>query len=404
MVEGGDPDTELDALSSTVRALADSEARLRATLDNSSDFIFFVEQSGEWDANQTATRRMGYEPSYHPDDPLLFVHPDDRSMAADALAEIFAGQRGENEPVELRLLHADGAILTYEFLGRRVDEAATDLAVVVTARDVTELRAARAAILEHERERDELEIAAKQARLDARLQQAQRLESLSRLGAGVAHDFNNLIGVVQNHMLVVERHGVLDHHGMESLAAAREALALAGDLVHRLLQVGEVSDLTAERFDVAAATRDLHALLDRATPADVELVLTISDDPLEVRATRGEWEQIVLNLVLNAAEAITGPGTIRVSLFAAEGHARLDVVDTGRGMPHHVRERAFDPFFTTKATANASGLGLSTVYAFVQRAGGTIAIDSEPGDGTTVTIAWPIAESPGLPARAKVRN
>jgi PAS domain S-box-containing protein len=398
MVEGDGPDPGFDARDAATRALADSEARLRATLDNSSDFIFFVETSGEWHTNDTVTRRMGYDIDYHPDDPLDVVHPDDHASAAAALAEIFAGERGENDPVEVRLVHADGSILTYEFLGRRVEDTATDLAVVVTGRDVSELREARASILEHERRRHELELAAKQARLDARLQQAQRLESVSRLGAGVAHDFNNLIGIVQNHLRVVERHGVLDARGTESLNDAREALALAGDLVRRLLQFGEPSGSTPEHFDIAAATRELQTLLHGATRTDVELVLSIPEGPIEVRATRGEWEQIVLNLVLNAAEAIVGSGTITVSLGADEKWAHLEVVDTGRGMPHHVRHRALDPFFTTKATANASGLGLPTVYAFVQRAGGSITIDSELGSGTAVRIDWPL-EHPNLHMR-----
>ncbi len=396
MVEGCGPDTEfdVDALRATIQSLTNDMALLRNALDHSSDFVFFVETSGDWHTNETVTRRMGYDLDYHPDDPLDVVHPDDRDFAAGAMAEIFSGTRTEYDPVEVRLVRADGTVLTYEFLGRRVEDEATTVAVVLTGRDVTEIRAARAAILEHERRRDELEVATKQARLDARLQQAQRLESLSRLGAGVAHDFNNLLGVVQNHLLVVERHGVLDDRGTESLGAAREALDLAGDLIRRLLQFGDSADCAPEPFDVAAATRDLHALLALATPPEVDLDLVVSDEAIVILATRGEWEQIVLNLVLNSAEAISGPGGITVSVELDDGHARLRVTDTGRGMPHHIRERAFDPFFTTKATANASGLGLSTVYAFVQRAGADITIDSEPGNGTVVTIAWPTVGSP----------
>ena len=361
---------EVDELRSQVAELARNVQRLRTALDNSTDMVFYLEIGGDWSANNTVTRELGFHPDYHPDHPVELVHPDDRASALRALASVVEGTWAETQPLIVRIRHADDRYDHYELRGRRVLGPDGPEAVVITARNVNAELAARA---------------------EARWQQAQRLESVHRLGAGVAHDFCNLVGAVANHLTIIERHAQLDGAAVASITSARDALTIAGDLSRRLLQFGDTNEQATSTIDLVDVIKGVDTLIRPTLPRDVDLRYEVPDHPVLVEAARGEWEQIMLNLALNAGEAMVGHGTIHITLATEADVVECRVRDDGLGMPAHVRDRAFDPFFTTKSTANASGLGLSTVFSFVRGAGGTVEIDSAPQEGTTVRVRWPRA-------------
>ncbi len=371
MVISGDAQSTIDALHARIAELTRSETRLRAALDNSTDMVIFLEVGGDWSANNTATRRLGYDPEYHPPHPIEVVHPNDREMTLNALRTVLDGQWDETQPLIARLRHADGHYGHYELRGRSILAPESPRAAVITARGVDAEYAARA---------------------ETRMQQAQRLESLHRLGAGVAHDFCNLVGAVANHLTVIERHADLDDHALGSLAAAREALDIAGELSRRLLQFGDTRERATTPVDLVEILESVDALVRRALSENIDVRYRLPETPVIVPAARGEWEQIVLNLVLNASEAMPEGGTVHVGLDLHDDMVELWVTDSGRGMPAHVIARAFDPFFTTKAITNATGLGLSTVFSFAQAAGGDVEIESQTGVGTTVRVRWPRAD------------
>jgi PAS domain S-box-containing protein len=367
---------------------SDREHRQRAMLENSSDLLLFLDADGTWTANNAATRLLGYPPGYHPSHPVEFVHPDDHALAFAGLAEVLAGTRSEHEAIDVRLFAADGSQRIFQLFGKPVPDRPHGT-IVITGRDVTEIRAAQLRLAVQERRVGELAAEAHAARLEARLQQAQRLESVHRLGAGIAHDFNNLLGATLNHLAVLERHSAFDDTARQALDGAREALSIAADLARRMLQAGAVDPGPTTTVHLAHVARDVVAILEPSIGEDVTVELDLDLDTPPVVAERGVLEQIVLNLVINALEAIGTEGTVRVTVRPDDDRIVVSVRDDGPGMSAAVRERAFDPFFTTKGTGTASGLGLSTVHSFVERVAGRAWIDSTPGSGTTVHIAWP---------------
>ncbi len=250
--------------------------------------------------------------------------------------------------------------------------------------------------------------------LQERIRQYQRLEAVSRLAAGVAHDFNNRLAVIQ---LVTQR--LLRVRGddaelVKSLERIGVAAERSAELTRRLLGVGRGGAAEPVTLDLRAVLEELRPLLRRSLPADVGFELEPGPEVLAVRTDPDQLEQVVVNLVANAREALTEGGQLTVSLseeILAAGDladqprarpgpfVRLRVRDTGPGLDEEARRRLFEPFFTSKGNDGAdehpSGLGLATVYGTVTRAGGVLRVKSAPGAGTTVDVL--------LPRRSKTR-
>jgi nitrogen-specific signal transduction histidine kinase len=250
------------------------------------------------------------------------------------------------------------------------------------------------------------EAEAERARLEAELRQSQRLEALGQLAAGVAHDFNNLLTAI---------------HGFGEILAARltddglrrdadevvQAAERGAALTRQLLAFGRRDDATPAPLDVSELVLGLEALLRRTLGEQVELVLDLGARLQPVLADRGQLEQVLLNLALNARDAMPGGGRLRIATdcidrayLAPGGHeldaeriVRLVVSDTGVGMSQEVQARAFEPFFTTKERGRGTGLGLATVWSIVSRASGALSLHSAEGQGTTVTVLLPAAEA-----------
>ena len=374
-----------------VRAAGRSEARLEAILDHSSDIIVLVQADGYWTANQAATRLLGYPKGFDPPEGVLhMVDPRDREGAWAAVLQLINGERDPEEPFLVRLTDVKGNVRWHECRARAIAGLG---AAVVTARDLTAERANTALLLERERELATAVAARERAELETRVEQAMRLESVGRLAAGLAHDFNNLVSVILNYTAVLGHNQSLDSPARSDLESVATAAKQAATLANSLLQFGEVSSEEFAVVDLNDVVATLEPLLSGSMRDQQVCSFARHSEAASVQINRGQVEQVVMNLVLNGRDAMSRSGRIVVGVVVdGDGAARtvtLSVSDDGAGMTDDVMKRAFDPFFTTKATGTGSGLGLAVVHGIVEQSGGAIRIDSERGRGTIVTVRWP---------------
>ncbi|AFL72405.1 sensor histidine kinase [Thiocystis violascens] len=231
--------------------------------------------------------------------------------------------------------------------------------------------------------------------VNARLEQSRRLEAIGTLAAGIAHDFNNLLGAIIGFSELLGDEVPADSAGGRSLQFIQQASFRARDLIARLLTFARNMADTPIAVEVVALTRETLALLRASLPAGIRLRFMPAVADAWVLAEPSQIQQIVMNLCINAADAIgQRQGTIDIGLALVpepDGRAlvRLTVQDDGEGMPPDVCQRVFDPFFTTKAPGKGSGLGLSVIHGLVGQLGGMIEIVSSPGTGSRFTIDLP---------------
>ena len=235
-------------------------------------------------------------------------------------------------------------------------------------------------------------------RIQEQLQNTQRLESLGRLAGGIAHDFNNLLGVVIGYSSILERRVSPEDpmHGM--LTEITQAAQLAAQLTRQLLTFSRAQVVSKRRIDLNEVVVTMTNMLRGFLGDDVQLQHNLSEKPALLKADRSQLEQLLLNLTVNARDAMPAGGSLRIVTRVVEGGpdapgtVHLDVADTGVGMDPVTRARIFEPFFTTKEGGEGTGLGLSTVYGIVTQAGGSISVESEPDLGTQFNIVLPLAE------------
>jgi two-component system, NtrC family, sensor kinase len=238
---------------------------------------------------------------------------------------------------------------------------------------------------------------------EAELQRTLRLEALGRLTGSVAHDFNNLLTVIVGNLEQMRdrSHDVFVQHGAK---AALDAAVRGEKLVQSLLAFARRGPLCHCVFDLNAVIRDMEPLLRQSLGTDIELIPALAPDVWPVETDVSQAEMAVLNLVVNARDAMPNGGVLRIetaNVVLTGEHEELNgifvaltVADTGCGMSPEVLARAFEPFFTTKAEGKGTGLGLSTVYGFARQSLGTAAIRSKPDEGTSVTIYLPRSAAP----------
>jgi two-component system, cell cycle sensor histidine kinase and response regulator CckA len=251
-----------------------------------------------------------------------------------------------------------------------------------------------------------------------RLLQVERLEAVGRLAGGIAHDFNNLLTVIASNAALVLDTLEEDDPNREELAEIVAAARRGSELTRHLLLFSSGDVTPRDEVEPLGLLRETVQLLEKAMPFQVTLESSLPDRLPPVRTNAARLQQVVLNLGLNARDAIRGPGTVRLSVEALPARAcaplpadwtgprdevpilRIRVQDTGSGIPDEIRARIFEPFFTTKGPKGGTGLGLATAYGTVRQGGGTILLDSHPGEGSTFTVLLPFvpgSEAPGSP-------
>ncbi|MBX3175170.1 MAG: response regulator [Gemmatimonadaceae bacterium] len=244
-----------------------------------------------------------------------------------------------------------------------------------------------------------------QHQLETQLRQSQKLEAVGRLAGGVAHDFNNVLTVIQSYAEVLAMELELDGRAVEEVTAIRAAADRAAALARQLLAFSRRDVIIPRDVDVAAVITGMDLILRRLLRQGVELRVLLADESFTVRMDAGQLEQVVMNLAINAVDAMPKGGTLTIRTLTdelPEGSAvAIEVEDTGSGMSAEVQERLFEPFFTTKPTGQGTGLGLATSYAIVREAGGVIKVDSKVGVGSRIRVLLPrmVAGSIADPAR-----
>ena len=273
------------------------------------------------------------------------------------------------------------------------------------------------------RDSERREALAQNKGLHAQVQQIQRMESLGQLAGGVAHDFNNLLAIILSYVTFVSHRiaEAAESGGDQSWDQARadvvhvqQAVERAAALSRQLLAFASREAIRPLALNLNEVIADVEELLRRAIGEHITLTTSLADGLWPILADAGKLEQVLVNLAVNARDAMPAGGTLTIATenitTAAdsargdpdahqEHHVQLQVSDTGTGMTADVIERAFEPFFTTKEATRGTGLGLATVYGILIQAGAHIQISSQPGNGTTFTIVLPVTDEAAAPAR-----
>jgi len=355
------------------------EEHYRSLIENSLDLISILNIDGTIRyASPSHERILGY--ALHElvgQNALTYVHPDDLPAVRDALLKADGSYM-----LEFRCRHKDGSWRVIESFARNLSHLPGVSGLVANSRDITERR-----------------------HLEEELHHSQRLDAVGRLAGGIAHDFNNLLMVITGHsqMLLDTMHpGDPARADLEQVVKAAER---ATDLTQQLLAFSRRQAVRPTLLNLNDLVRDMERMLRRVMGEDIELITMLGSGPQPVRADPGQVEQVVLNIALNARDAMPSGGKLTLETSSAEitqesgrehpglslgSFVVLSVADTGSGMDPSVRSRVFEPFFTTKE--HGTGLGLSTSYGIIKQTGGDIWVESKPGEGTTFRIYLPQAQ------------
>jgi len=385
--------------------LAETNQVMLAAVGESSDDAVVIEGMDgmirAW--NPAAERMYGYLSSEALGRPVSLIVPSAEAAELPHLLRRVAG--GEHVAhYEARRVAKDGAILDVSVnLAPIYDRHGTVVAAATTARDITG--------------RKQAEALARGIQHRAALNE--RLESLGQLAGGVAHDFNNILAVILNYTEFVTEATERDPAARADLARIRGAAERAQALVRQLMVFARSESAAVEDLNLAAVINATRDLLAKTLGEQIKLVTKTPAQPVHVHADRGQIEQILLNLVLNARDAMPEGGTIVMEAAPVEVDAdhgdlqpwvqpgryvRLLVSDTGTGMSSEVITHAFEPFYTTKPKDKGVGLGLATVYGAVRQAGGAIKIYSELGIGTTIRVYLPAVDQPAATAEPSTEH
>ncbi len=380
--------------------LADREERLRLAFDTARIVAWDTNLTkGTVHVSENAQRVLGILPDTPLAtlaDALALIHPDDREKVRSGATDNAA--QGDHHQ-QFRVFRPVDGQQAWVWRRSRTsrDPVSGDLWRRGIVMDVTERVKADAALRTSE---DSLR------RTEEQLRQAQKLEAIGRLAGGVAHDFNNLLSVILSYSELLLTDLAPDDQSRPDLEAIRKAGQQAAELTRQLLAFSRQQVVVQRVIDLGDAARGADKLLRRLLSENIELVVRAPREPVPVRADAAQIDQIVMNLAINARDAMPLGGKLTIEVEAVtlnEAYARehlgvtpgphvmLVVSDTGVGMDEETRSHVFEPFFTTKEKGKGTGLGLATVFGIVQQSGGTIWVDSAPDAGATFRILFPRA-------------
>jgi PAS domain S-box-containing protein len=390
---------------SAERALRASEAQFRSYAQASPDQVWTTTPSGEPD---WLNDRI-YEYAGLPVDHLnwrLIIHPEDFEAAAELWAS--ALRTGDRYEVEARLRRADSVYRWHVTRAVPIRDNTGEIARWIgTNSDIEDQKAAALVLADLNKvlERRVEERTGQLLQVEDALRQSQKMEALGQLTGGIAHDFNNLLQGIIGSLELIQRRisegriGDLDRF----LNGARTSANRAAALTHRLLAFSRRQPMDPRPIDIGALIATVEELLRRSIGDSVTMYLSIEKNLWLVRCDSNQLENALLNLAINARDAMPDGGTLSIRCrnvvldakqalqrdVAPGAYVCLEVRDTGVGMPADVRARAFEPFYTTKPIGQGTGLGLSMIYGFVRQSEGSARIDSQVGEGTMIEICLP---------------
>jgi len=378
-------------LSDLYESLQRSEAQFRSLIENVSDFIVVLQADGTVRyASPSFQREVGGDQDVVGQNLVDLVTDDSRINLDRLLASVQGkGLPGETIPpaeTELRVHQRGGGIRTLEASGTNLLRNPAVQGIVLNARDVTERR-----------------------KLEEQLMRAQRMEAIGTLSGGIAHDFNNILTVILGHTEVLLQSLQSLPEEYRHLKSIDQASRRASALTRQLLAFSRKQVLQPRVFNLNGLIVDLDKMLRRMISEDIELSTTTDPSLGATKADPGQIEQVVMNLVVNARDAIKGGGRITIETANVDldneyvrthpgarpgPHIMLAVSDTGEGISADVMPHIFEPFFTTKEVGKGTGLGLSTVYGIVRQSGGNVFVYSQQGRGTTFKVYLPRVDEP----------
>jgi PAS domain S-box-containing protein len=370
-------------------ALRESRERLDLALDAGDLGMWSWESTTgklSWDERQCAL--YGLRPDQAPatmEQLFALIYPEDLDPFRNSIVEGL--KTGAPVSVEFRVVRPNGSIGWLIGHGRAIrDSSGRATRVVGVGYDITERRT-----------------------LEDQLRRSQKMEAVGQLAGGVAHDFNNLLMVIRGHAELLAGRAAGRPDLLRDVESIQKAADRAASITQQLLAFSRRQIVQPRVFNLCAVVADTASLLHRLVGAEIELRLDLSSEPLWIRADEGQIEQVVLNLVVNARDAMPRGGliTVRTARISADApcflehpevprgnYAQIIVSDNGEGMDAATQEHIFEPFFTTKAVGKGTGLGLATVYGIVRQSDGWIGVESKPGHGATFTILLPEAAAP----------
>ena len=362
------------------------ERYCQAIIEHAIDLITFVDFQGViLFESPSAERMLGYAPSERSGRSVFeLIHPDDLPKARAAFTSAMTA-RGQTPFVEVRVRHKDGRWRIFESIGSYIEESGLRLGII-HSRDITERKL-----------------------LETALRHTQKMEALGRLTGSIAHDFNNLVTAILGYTEQLLETESAVPVGAE-LREIKRASELAAALTRQLLAFSRRTPAEIQRLDVNATLREISGLLHRLLGKSSTFTMTLDAREAETLVGKGVVEQVVMNLTVNARDAIeeTRGGAVAIRTWNArlpvrvegvptgelQGYVVIEVSDTGVGMSAEVAARLFEPFFTTKDHGKGTGLGLATAYTIVHEAGGWIDVETAEGQGTTFRVYLPLVKEP----------
>ena len=320
------------------------------------------------------------------------LHPDDRDRILKAMCDV-RNRRTNVAQHEHRLLHRNGPPVWVDVSFSLAEDVEDDSYVVIQAQDISQRKRAEA----------EKEV------LESQLRQSQKMEAVGHLAGGVAHDFNNLLAVIGNYADFVAADLDPESPSGEDVREIRAAATRGAQLTRQLLTFSRKEVVRPQVVDISHALTELKRILTRTIGEHIDLRITHADESSNTLIDPGEFEQVIMNLALNARDAMPEGGTLTIGSDVVELDAAyadmhpglrpgryvcVNVSDTGSGMDRETQNRVFEPFFTTKERGAGTGLGLATVYGIVTRAQGHVTVYSEPDLGTTFRVYLCLTDEP----------
>jgi two-component system cell cycle sensor histidine kinase/response regulator CckA len=376
--------TDITARNQAAEALRTAEERMRFALETANVGIWDMDcATGMIKWSETLEAQHGLQPGMFGGTFEAFVeriHPDDRESVRETVEKAMTS--GQDFSFQNRSIWPDGTVRRLSGAGRiLLGEDGNSVRGVGISLDVTERRT-----------------------LEDQFQQAQKMEAVGRLAGGVAHDFNNLLTVILGFCELLLIDGDPDDPRQADIAEIQKAGTSGAGLTRQLLSFSRKQIIAPSLLNLNVVVTDMRAMLGRLIGEDVKIVVSLRQDLALVTADRGQIEQIVMNLAVNARDAMPTGGTLTIETANVEldhdyaqthlaikpgPYVGLTVTDTGTGMTPEVQARLFEPFFTTKEPGKGTGLGMATVYGIVMRAGGSVGVYSEVGKGTAFKVYFP---------------
>lgn len=367
-------------------ALQKSEAKFRTIFERVAVGIGFVDAKGRlMESNPALQEILGYRKKELQNRVFTeFTHPDDLPADTNLYKELAEGKRDHHQ-TEKRFIRKDGEVIwSLQNVSLVRASGGEPLFTIFMVEDITERK-----------------------RLENHFLQSQKMETVGRLAGGIAHDFNNILTVIKGYTQLLLSELNEDHPLRENLEEIKKSTERAEGLTRQLLAFSRRQVMEMKVIDLNHLIKNLEKMLCRVIGEDIELTTFLTDDLGRVKTDPAQIEQVILNLAVNARDAMPSGGKLTLETANVEldkGYARthisvvpgryvmLSVSDTGGGMTPEVKDRIFEPFFTTKVKGKGTGLGLSTVYGIVKQSGGNIWVYSEPDKGTTFKIYLPSVE------------